>query len=106
MYAPPMGKFWTEVKETFKTAAAMDVQKAKDAGMHDAPREYTLFDKPVVCHHCSGTHFFASSVNMASPAAVLFNKMWLGPSATALHCGECGHIDLFGRAPDAKPTST
>lgn len=69
---------------------------------------FRVAGRAVKCPHCDGQQFVAASVNLSSSGAALFSLEWLGPSATGLRCAGCGHIALFGMAPEriASPPST
>lgn len=58
-------------------------------------RRYEVVGKPVHCSHCGGYEFAEREAMLNTSGMTLMDLDWLNPSATALICEYCGHVEMF-----------
>jgi len=64
--------------------------------MTEAPKEVTIRDRQLVCHHCSNTRFFERTIAMNDSGASFFGLEWFTQRGAFCYiCSECGHVHWF-----------
>ena len=82
-------------------ARFFDAVKAGVKGFKEAnaPRAFSVADKPVRCPHCGESKFALGSALLNSRGRTAFGLDWVDPSASLLICAECGRIEWYAQEP-------
>jgi len=74
-------------------------RKSSGVNEYSEPGQFTIFGKPVLCPHCSGSEFRISEAQLNTAFASLINLDWADKSAAILVCTACSRIKWFEEKP-------
>lgn len=87
------------IRDWFRAAAAIDVQRAREEAARTMPRcgAFVAAGREVRCLHCGGRSFTVRGVSIHSNAAAAAHMEWFGPEANALTCEACSRMEFFSQ---------
>ncbi len=64
--------------------------------MANKPKQVTILDRPLSCHHCGAHTFFERTIAMNDADASFLGLEWFTQRGAFCYvCSDCGHVHWF-----------